>query len=171
MENITENKIFEETSDIELQHTDVDNILSEPPVWLVRVGSYMIYGLVLIIILIAAIIKYPDTIIAEVVVNTSDKASMTLPYSNIAKQIKQNTDVNIELNNYPAKDFGFLTAKTYNIEYSAITQQYTIILLLPKELTLNKGKKIIITADTKGNATILLNNKSLLQRVFEILLK
>jgi hypothetical protein len=165
------NKNFEDYSDIEVRHNEVDSILNNPPVWLVRVGSYMIYGLVLIIILIAAIIKYPDTATAEITINAGDTANIKIQYSNIAKQINLNTNVNIELNNYPARDFGTLAAKISSIEYIANMQQYSINILLPQEFTLSNGTKINRKPNLKGKATIALNNKSLLQRVIDILLK
>ena len=158
-------------AEIELRHNEVDAILNDPPAWIVRVGSYMIYGLVLMIITIAAIIKYPDTITSEIELKASGKTSIMLPYSNLARQIKQNENVNIELDNYPAKDFGFLTAKVGNIEYSAINQNYEITLLLPQKIELKNHKTLSITNTIKGKATIILNNKSLLQRILNTLLK
>jgi hypothetical protein len=171
MEQIKENILFDDNSDIELRHNEADSILNDPPAWIVRVGSYMVYGLVLLIIAIAAIIKYPDTLVTEVEIINDKQANMILPYSNISKQVKQHTTVNIEIDNYPARDFGFLSAEIYNMEYSAITQSYSIGLLLLQNAESINNKKIIIDANTKGKATIILNNKSLLQRVFEILLK
>lgn len=166
----TENKNTE-TVDIELRHSEVDAILNDPPAWIVRVGSYMIYGLILTLIIIAAIIKYPDTVTAEIELKTGNVASITLPYSNLAKQIKNSSSINIELDNYPAKDFGFVQAKIERIEYSAINAQYKITLLLPQVIILNGGIKVNHSGLMKGKATVKINNKTLLQRVLATLMK
>ncbi|MDR1553042.1 MAG: hypothetical protein LBS69_06225 [Prevotellaceae bacterium] len=171
MANQTDKYEKENFADVEIYNNEVDTILNDPPVWMVRVGSYMIYGLVLIIIAIAAIVKYPDTITTEIVINSADTANIKIPYSNAAKQINLNTSVSIELNNYPAKDFGVLYAKIKQFEYYANTQEYLLTVLLPKNFKSNTGKTIKHVENNKGKATIVLNNKSLLQRVFEALLK
>ncbi|MDR2126865.1 MAG: hypothetical protein LBP63_08560 [Prevotellaceae bacterium] len=171
MESQTNKYEKENISDIEIYNNEVDTILNDPPVWLVRVGSYMIYGLVVIIIIIAAIIKYPDTIMSEIMINTTDTINIKIPYNNTTKQISLNTDVNVELNNYPANDFGVLSAKIKHFEYYANTQEYLLTILLPKDFKSNTGKTIKYIENNKGKATIILNNKSLLQRIFEILRK
>jgi multidrug efflux pump subunit AcrA (membrane-fusion protein) len=63
---------MEEHELIELRSDDVQEILGTPPNWLVRWGTTVMVGIIILLLLLAYFIKYPDIISAPVVITTSD---------------------------------------------------------------------------------------------------
>lgn len=58
------------TDNLELRSEEVQEILSNPPVWIVRWGITLIFVFTIIILILAFIIKYPDFVTAKVLVTT-----------------------------------------------------------------------------------------------------
>lgn len=65
----------------EVRSDEVNDILSRPPAWLVRSGSVMFLGIVVLFLTLSAIMKYPDIIKAPVVLS-----SRNMPISVVAKK-------------------------------------------------------------------------------------
>jgi len=62
----------EEHDNIEIRSEEVQEILSEVPVWLIRWGITTVFGIVLIIILLSWIMEYPDVVPGQVVLTTKN---------------------------------------------------------------------------------------------------
>ncbi len=60
-----------ENQDIQLRSEEVQEILSFVPNWMIRWGNTLIFILILGLLLISWFIKYPDSIVTEIVVTTS----------------------------------------------------------------------------------------------------
>lgn len=56
--------------DLKLRSEEVQEILSNPPAWIVRWGITLIFMFTLIILILSFIIQYPDFVVAKVVVTT-----------------------------------------------------------------------------------------------------
>jgi len=56
--------------EIELRSEEVQDVLSHPPNWMVRWGSVLFLFLILLILLLSSIIKYPDIIQTETIITT-----------------------------------------------------------------------------------------------------
>lgn len=67
--------------DLEIRSDEVNDILSRPPTWMVRVGSTLMLFVLLLIILGAAVFRYPDIIRAPIVITSEN-----LPAQIIAKR-------------------------------------------------------------------------------------
>ena len=62
MEKLT-NTIEKDTStQIELHNREVTDLLGDPPKWLIRSGSYLLYGILLLFLSVASLISYPDVV-------------------------------------------------------------------------------------------------------------
>ena len=77
-----------EIEDIELRSEPVKEILSKPPRKLIRWGITAIFGVVMLLLIIACILKYPDIITARAIVTTKE-----LPASVVARGGGQISDL------------------------------------------------------------------------------
>ncbi|WP_303317162.1 HlyD family efflux transporter periplasmic adaptor subunit [Flavivirga abyssicola] len=59
-----------EQSELSLRSEEVQEILSNPPIWIVRWGITLIFMFTCIILILSVIIKYPDFVTAKVLVTT-----------------------------------------------------------------------------------------------------
>lgn len=75
----------QELKDIELRSDEVQEILTKSPNWMIRWGNIIILGLILLIILISWFVKYPDIIVSEAVVTTSEPPQKE--YANISGKL------------------------------------------------------------------------------------
>ncbi|MEL6562200.1 MAG: HlyD family efflux transporter periplasmic adaptor subunit [Bacteroidota bacterium] len=69
-----------EHDNIEIRSEEVQEILSEPPAWLIRWGITLVFGIVLTILFLSWIMEYPDVVPGQVVLTTE-----TPPVHMIAK--------------------------------------------------------------------------------------
>ncbi|MEN6619669.1 MAG: HlyD family efflux transporter periplasmic adaptor subunit [Rikenellaceae bacterium] len=70
----------EEKKKIELRSEDVNDILSRPPGWILRWGTVIILSIVVLLLIGSAIFKYPDRLVAPVLVTSEN-----LPAQLVAK--------------------------------------------------------------------------------------
>ena len=61
----------ENQEDIQLRSEEVQEILSYVPNWMIRWGNALILGLIIGLLFISWFVKYPDTIVTEIMVTTS----------------------------------------------------------------------------------------------------
>ncbi len=60
-----------ENKEIELRSEEVQDILTRVPHWMIRWGTVLIFGIILMLLFTSWFIKYPDVITAEVVITTN----------------------------------------------------------------------------------------------------
>lgn len=58
--------------DLEIRSEEVQEILGTPPAWLVRFGTIIAFFTIGILILVGIVVKYPDTIVADIKVSSTD---------------------------------------------------------------------------------------------------
>ncbi|MEY4905379.1 MAG: hypothetical protein RLZZ292_3194 [Bacteroidota bacterium] len=62
---------MEEHESIQLRSEEVQEILGTPPIWLVRWGSTVLFGTILMLFLVSWLVKYPDIIPAKIAIFTT----------------------------------------------------------------------------------------------------
>jgi multidrug resistance efflux pump len=62
---------MEEHESIQLRSEEVQEILGTPPIWLVRWGSTVLFGTILLLFLVSWLVKYPDIIPAKIAIFTT----------------------------------------------------------------------------------------------------
>ncbi len=62
---------MEEHESIQLRSEEVQEILGTPPIWLVRWGSTVLFGAILLLFLVSWLVKYPDIIPAKIAIFTT----------------------------------------------------------------------------------------------------
>lgn len=65
----------------DIRSDEVNDILSRPPAWMVRIGSVIMFGVLAILLLVAALFRYPDIIKAPIVITSEN-----LPAQLVAKR-------------------------------------------------------------------------------------
>ena len=144
---------------LHLRDREIDGILNDPPGWFVRVGSFIMLGLVVLIIGVCLLIKYPDSVETSIDLTAhSVTQHINIPYSKTAADIITGTEVSIELDNRPKQKYGLLKGTVKNIDYSAELGQYNITIEI-----------VPLQKDAHGVAIVQASSKNLLQRLYETL--
>lgn len=67
---------------IELYNRGVADILGDPPVWLIHTGSYILYGILFLLLLGATFISYPDVVKGPVLIEDTENVNWITANSN-----------------------------------------------------------------------------------------
>ncbi|MGN1235919.1 MAG: hypothetical protein ACI4TS_00580, partial [Bacteroidaceae bacterium] len=122
--------------------------------------------LVLLIIGICMLIRYPDTISAPVFYNAStDRYQMSVPYSRLSNYVTDGAVVRIEGDNRPYQQYGYQYAVCVSKYYDAKTQSYLFVFKPKRPKTSVKAGEPLIS----GNGTIVVRERNLMQRLYETL--
>ena len=152
-------------SPIKLRNRYVSDILNDPPHWFVRVGGFLMLFLVGIIIGICMLIRYPDTISAQAVLDQhTGQYTIVTPYSPLAASAPIGATARIELDNRPHQQYGYVYATITHKSYTAKTQAYTIV-LTPTHHTSKNTAATLASNTSHGTATIMVRERSLLERM------
>ena len=178
----TSSKKMEEGS-IELRSREVQEILARPPKSLIRYGTSVICGVLLILIVGSFFFEYPDIITGELIVTETQqlpdadefKQDQIMVYAEVpsarAGKIKPGQKVNIKLDAYPYLEFGTLQGLTHTIEYIPDGNYYLVEVQIVKNLTTNSHKIIFLNERTPGIVEIITDNRSLMERILPFLKK
>ena len=60
-----------ENTDFQLRSEEVQDILTKVPNWMIRWGTVLIFGIILMLFFMSWFIKYPDVISAEIIITTN----------------------------------------------------------------------------------------------------
>ena len=58
-------------SDFELRSEEVQDILTKVPNWMIRWGTFLIFGIILLLLFTSWFIKYPDVVTSEIIITTN----------------------------------------------------------------------------------------------------
>lgn len=151
---------------IELRSEKVRNIIGKVPPELVRGGTGFIAVILLLLVLAASFIPYPENIKASVNVTSVDGddviAEAFIPYHYITK-IKKDMQMQIEMDGYRANTFGYRDGR--------ITQTGDSVIIMNGKhyfraaLRIRSPFRYAIKKDMDGFAFILISDKSILQYI------
>lgn len=106
-----------ESKNIELRSEEINEILTKPPHWLIRRGNILFLTLIILLLSLSWVIKYPDIIISETIVTTQippqkEYANITGKldsiYVNDLQKVNQNTILAVIENAARTEDLYFL---------------------------------------------------------------
>jgi multidrug resistance efflux pump len=112
-------------SDFELRSEEVQDILTKVPNWMIRWGTFLIFGIILMLLFTSWFIRYPDVVTSEIIITTN-----TPPEKLIAKvngkiqailiedqaNVKANTPLAVIENSANYKDVFLLKSTIENID-------------------------------------------------------
>jgi multidrug resistance efflux pump len=76
---------MDDNSNIELHNREMTDLLGDAPVWLIHIGSYLLYVILSVLLLAAAFISYPDVVKGQVLIE--DMANVEHIKANSSGQI------------------------------------------------------------------------------------
>jgi hypothetical protein len=86
MDDTVKIKEKEEQANIELHNREMTDLLGDAPVWLIHTGSYLLYGILSVLLLGSAFISYPDVVKGQVLIE--DLANVEHVKANSSGQIE-----------------------------------------------------------------------------------
>ena len=150
-------------SKIELRSEKVRNIIGEIPSGIVRYGITIITIVLLVLLVGAYFIPYPETISARIEMTDRRQGTVDIPYKYV-NTVKKGKNVSIELEGYDTEMYGAangtITATSPTPRQTAAGSVFTA------QVRITDCKYKIIGGMT-GTASILVSNESVLQRILQ----
>ena len=148
-------------SKIELRSEKVRHIIGEIPSGIVRYGITIITIVILVLLVGAYFIPYPETISARIEMTDRQQGTVDIPYKYV-NTVKKGKNVSIELEGYNTEMYGaangMITATMHTPRQTAAGNVFTA------QVKVTDCKYKIISGMT-GTASILVSNESVLQRI------
>ena len=150
-------------SKIELRSEKVRHIIGEIPSGIVRYGITIITIVILVLLVGAYFIPYPETISARIEMTDRRQGTVDIPYKYV-NTVKKGKNVSIELEGYDTEMYGAangtITATMHKPRQTAAGSMFTA------QVKVTDCKYKIIGGMT-GTASILVSNESVLQRILQ----
>ena len=150
-------------SKIELRSEKVRHIIGEIPSGIVRYGITIITIVILVLLVGAYFIPYPETISARIEMTDRRQGTVDIPYKYV-NTVKKGKNVSIELEGYDTEMYGaangMITATMHTPRQTAAGNVFTA------QVKVTDCKYKIIGGMT-GTASILVSNESVLQRILQ----
>ena len=150
-------------SKIELRSEKVRHIIGEIPSGIVRYGITIITIVMLVLLVGAYFIPYPETISARIEMTDRQQGTVDIPYKYVNWVVK-GKNVSIELEGYDTEMYGTangtITATMHTPRQTAAGSMFTA------QVKVTDCKYKIIGGMT-GTASILVSNESVLQRILQ----
>ena len=152
---------------IELRSEKVRNIIGKVPPEIIRTGIGNITLILLILVLGACFVTYPESI--EVPANmtqadeTGNYAQVFIPYRYVTK-IKEGMDIKMEIEGYEASQYGYLKGSIENYENTVVTIDGNNF--FTAKVKLDSDNPYLVLKNMKGTAFILLSDKRIVQHLF-----
>ena len=146
---------------IELRSEKIRHIIGEIPSRIVRYGITIITIVLLVLLVGAYFIPYPETISARIEMTDRQQGTVDIPYKYV-NTVKKGKNVSIELEGYNTEMYGaangMITATMHTPRQTAAGNVFTA------QVKVTDCKYKIISGMT-GTASILVSNESVLQRI------
>ena len=146
---------------IELRSEKIRHIIGEIPSRIVRYGITIITIVLLVLLVGAYFIPYPETISARIEMTNRQQGTVDIPYKYV-NTVKKEKNVSIELEGYNTEMYGaangMITATMHTPRQTAAGNVFTA------QVKVTDCKYKIISGMT-GTASILVSNESVLQRI------
>ena len=150
-------------SKIELRSEKVRHIIGEIPSGIVRYGITIITIVILVLLVGAYFIPYPETISAKIEMTDRQQGTVDIPYKYVNWVVK-GKNVSIELEGYDTEMYGAangtITVTMHTPRQTAAGSMFTA------QVKVTDCKYKIIGGMT-GTASILVSNESVLQRILQ----
>ena len=146
---------------MELRSEKIRHIIGEIPSRIVRYGITIITIVLLVLLVGAYFIPYPETISARIEMTNRQQGTVDIPYKYV-NTVKKGKNVSIELEGYNTEMYGaangMITATMHTPRQTAAGNVFTA------QVKVTDCKYKIISGMT-GTASILVSNESVLQRI------
>ncbi len=157
--------------EIELHSKEVQDLLGKVPAWLIRNGTIVVILLLGVLAAGSWFFKYPDLVVAPVVVVASGETPASLTgYVHLSSiqigKVRVGQLANLKFVNYPYLQFGVVKGVVSSIAVVPTGDSYPLQVNLPGQLVTTLGKRLDFELELKGTVEIVTAERSLLERVF-----
>lgn len=156
-----------EDDKIELRSEKVRQIIGEIPSGIVRYSIMIITVVVLVVLVGAYFIHYPEYINATIQMTNANQGTIAIPYKHV-NTVEKKMEVRIELEGYDAEIYGIVHGIITTS--SRIPQQTETGCVFTAQVMITDSRYKPIKGMT-GRASILISNESVLQRIIRRMLK
>ena len=146
---------------IELRSEKVRHIIGEIPSRIVRYGITVITIVILGLLVGAYFIPYPETISAKVQMTSTYQGTIVVPYKYV-HTITRGMMANIEIEGYDAETYGVANGLITATSHTPLQTEDGSVFTAQVNVTDCKYK---LVSGMTGAASILVSNKSVLQRI------
>jgi len=151
-------------NNLNLRSEEVQELLTRPPHWMIRWGTFLIFGIMVLLLAFSRIIAYPDLIDADVFVSAVQSDKILLTGQTDARyftKLKPGLKVNMRLDCYPTDEFGQITGILDSVSARADAGTLTLFITIPA----SHDKKKILLEGMSGKGDIVIEEVSLLDRL------
>jgi hypothetical protein len=156
-------------ADLSLVSDEMNEVLGATPHWITRWGSLLLLGAIVLLLLVSALIKYPDVIngTIEIVPLQGQRyvATALVPAAGSGK-IQPGQPVIINLDSYPQAEFGNISGKVASRPLPAAGNRVKVMIALDNSLVTSYHKKLDLYKQEQGRAEIITTRKRLIRRIF-----
>ena len=156
--------------EIDLHSKEVQELMGRMPSWLIRNGIVMVILLLAVLLAGSWVYKYPDVIVAPVVVTAASNDSNTFIGSvqlkmNPSGKVQVGQRVNLKFANYPYMEYGAVKGIVGKISSVPNGDSYALEVNIPGQMVSTFGKKLEFQQELKGTAEIITEERRLLDRI------
>ena len=158
---------MEKEKEIELRSEEVQEVMNRVPPAILRYGSGVLLGIVLLLLGGSAWFSYPETVVTEFTLATGTDSLPTgtarVPMAEIGK-IQLGQQVVIHLTGFPEETYGFMEGSITAVsEFPDETGNYVLSVELTY-VTVERCKAVLsIIKETQGTAKVIIKERTLLE--------
>ena len=161
--------------DMAMHCDEVQEVMGEIPSWIVRWGITVIFAIVVALIIGSHFFYYPDVVKTDIRIATTEANNTALKSIGEIKisaagsgKIMPGQQVNVFIANYPYSEYGYVMGVIDNInELPDANGNYLVTVLFPNGMRTNYGKSLRAWQVMTGTAEIVLENKSLIEKLLQ----
>lgn len=156
---------------VDIHHQEVQEIMGRMPGWVTRWASVGLLGCFFLLIYVAHLLRIPDQVQAQVLVTSTSGSTLNyhvqvyVPISQVAA-IKPGQPVFIELDAYPARQYGYVVARVGKVMPFRNADFVELQVSLPFPWLTSTGYTIELQPVLKGRATVTVSESTLLHRIW-----
>jgi len=158
--------------DAQILSSEVDALLSYRPHWIVRKGNFFFLLILVLLLVLAWFVKYPDVVRVPVYLRSTPVnyyGLMEVARTQLSK-IQPGQRVLIQVDGYPSPEFGYLIGTVDSISTSPSNGDYLLVkITLPGGLETSYHKSIHFKDNLSANAGIVTGESRLLDKFISAL--
>jgi hypothetical protein len=148
---------------------EIQEVLGVIPPWIIRMGSAMLLGVLVLVVISAWFIRIPEYQVAPVVfqVKKGGQHTFTIPFTQAAA-LRKGQPARIKFSAYPYQKYGMLDAFITQIEVSTTDTLAAVSFLCPTEPSTSTGFRIPSDQILNAKAEITVENKRILETIVRL---
>lgn len=163
--------VKETNKDVALRDENVHEILTSVPHWMIRWGNFLFLFLVLLILFLSWLIRYPDTVEDRIYIEEfkSDQqyVGMISSQNYDFEKVKKGQNIQIELFAYPEHENGILHGVVDTVFWDKHSKRYITKARLSNGLITSQNVEINPNTNLEGLAKVIVKDKRLIESFFD----